>query len=97
MEGYAKLSQLMGKDETDGHYLIFQKFEQLSAQNLLYHQAEIVNLQETLNHYAKENAESEDRDKQLYARDWDALGNPGDNEQWATWLQLRKQLKEYCM
>lgn len=96
MEGYEKLAQLMGNSHTDGHFLIFQKFEQLSAQNILYLQAEIVNLQETLAGVAKEDAESEGLERQLFARDWWALSSAEDGEQWGTFLHLRGKLKEYC-
>jgi len=94
MEGYAKLAHLMGNHHTDGHFLIFQKFEQLSAQNLLYLQAEIVDLQETLTNCVKENSEYPDR--QGFATDWWKLSNSDASEQWDTWLQLRSKLKEYC-
>jgi len=94
MEGYAKLAHLMGNHHTDGHFLIFQKFERLSAQNLLYLQAEIVDLQETLANYVKEN--SEYRDRQEFATDWWKLSTSAASEQWDTWLQLRSKLKEYC-
>jgi hypothetical protein len=96
MEGYAKLAHLMGDNHTDGHFLIFQKFEQLSAQNLLYLQAEIVNLQETLNHHVKSDSESPDPDRRMFSRDWWALSRSEDSEQWDTWIQLRGKLKEYC-
>ena len=96
MEGYEKLAQLMGNSHTDGHFLIFQKFEHMSAQNLLYLQAEIVNLQETLAGLAKEDAESEDPERQLFARDWWALSSAEDSGQWEIFLQLRSKLKEYC-
>jgi hypothetical protein len=96
MEGYAKLAHLMGDSQTDGHFLIFQKFEHLSAQNLLYLQAEIVNLQETLNHHIKGDAESQNPDAKMFSRDWWALSSSDDSEQWETWLQLRIKLKAYC-
>lgn len=96
MEGYEKLAQLMGNSHTDGHFLIFQKFEHLSAQNLLYLQAEIVNLQETLAGLAKEDAESEDPERQVYSRDWWALSSAEDGEQWEVFLRLRSKLKAYC-
>lgn len=92
MEGYARLANLMGNDRSDGHFLIFQKFESLSAQNLLYLQAEIINLQEKLGEQVQEDASSPETEKQLYTRDWDTLGNPGDNRQWATWLEVRELL-----
>jgi hypothetical protein len=96
MEGYEKLARLMGNSRTDGHFLIFQKFEHLSAQNLLYLQAEIVNLQGSLAGLAKEDAESEDPERRLFARDWWALSSAEDSEQWETFLQLRGKLKDYC-
>lgn len=96
MEGYEKLAKLMGNSHTDGHFLIFEKFEHLSAQNLLYLQAEIVNLRETLAGLAKEDAESEDPERQLFAKDWWAVSSAEDSEQWETFLQLRSKLREYC-
>ncbi|TAQ89112.1 hypothetical protein B7494_g2578 [Chlorociboria aeruginascens] len=94
MKGYAKLANLMGNDHTDGHFLIFQKFEQLSAQNLLYLQAEIVDLQESLADCIKEDTEHPDR--QAFATDWWKLSSSKATEQWDTWRQLRSKLKEYC-
>ena len=96
MEGYEKLAQLMGNSHTDHHFLIFEKFEHLSAQNLLYLQAEIVNLRETLAVLAKEDAESENPERQLFMKDWWALSSAEDCEQWETFLQLRSKLREYC-
>ncbi|KAN0089867.1 hypothetical protein V8E51_018446 [Hyaloscypha variabilis] len=95
MEGYEKLAQLMGNSRTDGHFLIFQKFESLSAQNILYLQAEIVNLQETLGGLAKENAESDCPERKKIAQDWWSLSSAKDCEQWETFLHLRRTLKEY--
>jgi hypothetical protein len=96
MEGYEKLSQLMGNSHTDGHFLIFEKFANLSALNLLYLQAEIVNLRETLVALAKEDAESTDPERQWFTRDWEALSSSEDSKQWETFLQLRSKLKAYC-
>jgi hypothetical protein len=96
MEGYEKLSQFMGNSHTDGHFLIFQKSSNLSVQNLLYLQAEIVDLQESLTILAKADAESEDPRRQSFAKDWWLLSTAEDNRQWKTFLQLRSKLKEYC-
>ena len=96
MEGYAKLAKLMGDGRTDGHFLIFQKFESLSAQNLLYLQAEIMNLKESLDCIAKRDSDSGDSEKQLYTRDWEALSSSTDSLQWEKWLEIRCKLKEYC-
>ena len=96
MEGYAKLAKLMGDDRTDGHFLIFQKFEPLSAQNLLYLQAELINLQESLSIIAKRDSESSDPEKLLHTQDWEALSSSKDSPQWEKWLEIRGKLKEYC-
>jgi hypothetical protein len=95
MEGYSKLAELMGNPRTDGHFLIFQKFESISAQNLLYLQAEIINLKESIDKIAGNDSRSEDPDRQLSAVDWEAL-NSADSVQWEKWLELRRKLKEYC-
>jgi hypothetical protein len=96
MEGYSKLASLMGNDHTSGHFLIFQKFENLSAQNLLYLQAEIIHLRSQLSDIAIRDLASEDEDRQLYTRDWWALSSSGDDTQWQKWLELRVKLREYC-
>ncbi|KAH6722946.1 hypothetical protein BKA61DRAFT_565600 [Leptodontidium sp. MPI-SDFR-AT-0119] len=93
MEGYAKLADLMGNDHTDGHFLIFQKFEALSAQNLLYLQAELINLQENLGFLTSRDVE--DPEKSMFTRDWEALSSADDDSQWQKWLEIRRKLKEY--
>jgi hypothetical protein len=94
MEGYNKLATLMGDGHTDGHFLIFQKFESISAQNLLYLQAEIINLKETLDKITE--IDSEDPEKRVFTQDWEALSSSPDSVQWEKWLELRRKLKEYC-
>jgi hypothetical protein len=96
MEGYAKLAQLMGDNRTDGHFLIFQRFGALSAQNLLYLQAELANLQESLEILVQRDSESSDVKKSQFAQDWAALSSSEDSLQWTKWLELRCKLKEYC-
>jgi hypothetical protein len=96
MEGYSKLANLMGDDRTDGHYLIFQKFESVSAQNLLYLQAEIINLKENFDKIAEINSKSEDPQKQKFTQDWEVLSSSEDSVQWEKWLEIRCKLKEYC-
>lgn len=96
MEGYAKLGQLMGDRRTDGHFLIFQKFESLSAQNLLYLQAELANLQESLEVLVKRDNLSSDPEKKQFGQDWAALSSSENSSQWIKWLEIRCKLKEYC-
>ncbi|KAG0650167.1 hypothetical protein D0Z07_2935 [Hyphodiscus hymeniophilus] len=95
MEGYSKLASLMGNDQTDGHFLIFQKFESLSAQNLLYLQAEIINLKESLDKIAEIDAKSDNPERQLFTQDWEALSTSADSIQWEKWIEIRGRLKVY--
>jgi len=94
MEGYNKLANLMGDPRSDGHFLIFQKFESISAQNLLYLQAEIINLKESIDKIAE--IDSADPERKDFAVDWEALSSATDSVQWGKWLELRQKLKEYC-
>ena len=96
MEGYSKLADLMGDDRTEAHFLILQKFESISAQNLLYLQAEIINLKESLDTIADIDSRSTDLEKQLFTRDWEALSTSENSVQWEKWLEIRSKLKEYC-
>ena len=94
MEGYSKLASLMGDARTDGHFLIFQKFESISAQNLLYLQAEITNLKESIDKIAQ--IDSENPERKDFAVDWETLSSSTDSIQYEKWLELRRKLKEYC-
>ncbi|PMD49300.1 uncharacterized protein K444DRAFT_638802 [Hyaloscypha bicolor E] len=93
MEGYSKLASLMGDARTDGHFLIFQKFESISAQNLLYLQAEITNLKESIDKIAQ--IDSENPERKDFAVDWETLSSSTDSIQYEKWLELRRKLKEY--
>lgn len=96
MEGYSKLAELMANPRTDSHFLIFQKFESISAQNLLYLQAEIINLKECIDKIADIDSKAEDRDRRESAVDWEALSSATNSTQWQKWLELRQKLKEFC-
>lgn len=94
MEGYAKLSSLMA---TDPEFAIYRKFGALNAQNLLYYQAELIDLEEELQQIAARDRRSQDSEKRLFAENWFELSNakfPKD-VQYKKVLQLRKVLKEY--
>lgn len=100
VEGYDRLAKFMGDEAA---FAIFRRHAVLSAQNLLYYQAELQDLEEKLEKYRKEDRESGHSDRTQYAYDWDTLrastspaadeGN--DSRQWKTWLEIRKKLKEY--
>ena len=102
MKGYARLALLMGDYP---EVAIFRRFSVLSAQNLLYLQAELRDLEVDLRRYAEEDDNSAHRDRKVYSLDWFALkqscedfadeGN--DGRQWQTVLALRSKLEEYRM
>ena len=93
MEGYAKLASLMGAHPEVG---ILRRFGALNAQNLLYLQAELVNLESEFRTIS-------DNSRQIDSRDWFSLsiskndtndeGSVGD--QWRVALMIRDRLKEY--
>ena len=84
----------MGDPCPDGHFLIFQKFETISAQNLLYLQAEIINLKESIEKVAE--IDYADPDRKDFAVDWETLSSATNSVQWNKWLELRHKLDEYC-
>ena len=107
MEGYPKLASLMGACP---EVAILRRFGSLNARNLLYLQAELVALEETLRACTERNNASNDADRIRSARDWYTLSrlgsassnnNNGSNVdagvEWRTMLEIRKKLKEYSL
>lgn len=102
MKGYAKIAQLMGEHP---EVAILRRFSTLSAQNLLYLQAELRDLELELSKYAKLDDASEHPDRKAYSLDWLALKESGeedveegnDGHQWETMLAIRSKLEEYGM
>ena len=93
MEGYAKLSERIA---FHGELGIFRRFAAINAQNLLYLQAEIHELEADLRQYAKEDADAKCSTRNQYSRNWRKLAqSPEDQKQWNTMCALREKLKEY--
>jgi hypothetical protein len=100
MKGYSKLGLLMGDFPESA---ILRRFSALSAQNLLYLQAELRSLEFDLRRYAEMDDESAHPDRKVYSLDWLALkescdetteeGN--DGSQWEYMLEIRMKLEEY--
>lgn len=65
MEGYAKVAQLMAKYE---EFAILRGFRRLNYQNLLYLQAQIIHLKESLGRVVEQDAI--DPERKEYLRDW---------------------------
>jgi hypothetical protein len=93
--GYTKLGQFM----TSKHYAIFRQFQSLAARDLLYLQAELVQLDIEHQHAAQTDRECTD-ERQYNDREWWHLSNSGPRglggEQWASALKIRMKLREYC-
>ncbi|KAE8448777.1 hypothetical protein EG329_008779 [Mollisiaceae sp. DMI_Dod_QoI] len=100
MKGYAKLGWLMG---TFPNTAVLRRFSALSAQNLLYLQAELTSLEEDLRKYAAEDDESSHPDRNVYSLNWLALresiaedAEEGNNKsQWEIMEAIRNKLEEY--
>ncbi|KAK8062015.1 hypothetical protein PG994_008381 [Apiospora phragmitis] len=97
-EGYAKISQLMGCQDTCA---IYRRFRRLNSLNLLYLQAELTQLEEELESIAKRDAA--DPERRFHAKDWWSLSQHNDDdeededaaEQWEKVLEIREKLEQY--
>ncbi|KAF4905254.1 hypothetical protein CGCFRS4_v000820 [Colletotrichum fructicola] len=61
--GYAEVANWMARD-VDNETLIYRRFDELAARNLLYLQSELLGLENQLNELDKQDAEDEDMDWQ---------------------------------
>ena len=98
MEGYAKIAERMA---TLPSLAIFRQFQALRAQNLLYMQAELVELETRFREQASRDSQSQEPNEKLYSRDWLTLSSPDDKgqigEQWRLALEIRGKLEAYGM
>lgn len=98
MQGYALLGWRMAVHHDLG---IFRRFAALSAQNLLYMQAELTYLERELREREKLNNNFEDSDpRSNYAHNWNVLSADESEagteiSQWNLCLSLRDKLKAY--
>lgn len=98
--GYDTLGKLMGKIPEATAFL---RFGALSAEDLLYMQAEIVELERRLRDYQRDDKQSTNKDRQQYSVNWarlrdsceDDAASGNDSLQIETILELRGKLKEY--
>jgi hypothetical protein len=93
--GYAKLAQFIA----DQQYAIIRKFQHLAAHDLLYLQAELVQLEIEYSDAAQLDRECDD-ERKFYDREWWHLSNSKrrgfKGEQWDLALKIRAKLREYC-
>ncbi len=95
---YSSLAELLGN--TDG-LAIYRRFATLNAQNLLYLQSELINLEDELKRLVVADSLSDDEQYRVFKHDVTAMKNaPGDaagGKQWKKVLEIREKLKEYSM
>ncbi|KAK3385713.1 hypothetical protein B0H63DRAFT_473466 [Podospora didyma] len=100
VEGYDRLGRLMGELPDTA---IFRRFGALGAEDLLYRQAELCELERRLREDQREDKESRHEDRVRYARDWGRLQSSvdedapegNDGSQLETILEIREKLKDY--
>lgn len=95
VQGYPQLAHHMG---TISDSLIFRRFASLNAKNLLYLQAELMNLETKLRKYELADSRCSGSNRSTYGRDWYWLSRSaedGSTKQWRTVLSIRKKLRIY--
>ena len=93
--GYPKLA---AKIEIQPELAIYRRFGALNAQNLLYYQAELTDLEEQLRKQQAQDDQDPRGRKSMYAKTWYRLQESetdGDTDQLDLVLKIREKLKEY--
>jgi hypothetical protein len=97
MDGYDKFADFIGDNP---EMSIYRRFSKLGAKNILYLQAELVNLEAELGEIIKDDKTSGDEKKEPFPYSvWhlkDSLRDQDRNAQWSKVLEIRHTLKEYC-
>ena|SRR5437763_12725876 len=96
MDGYAKVARLM-MHHTEKSCV--RGFKALSLQNLLYLQAELVQLEAEYRKLAIADRKSGHPCRELYEKSYRLLSQSqldGNDDQFQKFLQIRAKLKEYC-
>ena len=96
LDGYARLANIFGQyPET----AIYNRFARLNAKNLLYMQAELIQIEYELDTVALEDSQDDDpgrRSFQSYVYNMKKARGQ-DGVQWKMVLEMRQRLKEYSM
>jgi hypothetical protein len=98
--GFAALSSLMASDG-DQELLIFRKFDEISARNLLYLQCELLSIEDRLKRCDRKLSKSGDMDLEEAAETWETMveqakdGKPVAQEMMELIHELRAKVKEY--
>jgi hypothetical protein len=98
--GYHHLAELLRQYPEIG---IYRSFNQLNSLNLLYYEAELIDLEKDLLLYSHADSKSDDPARRQYSRSWWQMrkrerkedDDSSSNKQWRTMLKIREVLKEY--
>lgn len=96
LNGYSRLANLVGQYPG---MAILRRFSRLNAQNLLYMQAELAQMEYELEIVAAEDSQSENPDVHSYQTYVHNMkkAQGSDSLQWQMVLEMRERLKEYSM
>ncbi|KAF2435295.1 hypothetical protein EJ08DRAFT_625712 [Tothia fuscella] len=89
--GYAFFSRLI---RVERRFMIYRSFAELNARNLLYLQAELVDLEQDLLYVTGKDYCSKDMAERRFLLNAREL-REGNGQQWAKVLEIREKLKEY--
>jgi hypothetical protein len=101
-EGFAAVAKWTAMDP-DNETLIYRKFDELAARNLLYLQSELLFLEQKLYDMDKKDASSDDMDLKDAARTWETLmrqiksDDQKAKDRMALIRDLRAKMREYRM
>jgi len=93
--GYHAVARFL---DVDTRIPVIRRFGVLNTQDLLYMQAELVQLERELECISREDAESHDADRTAYRHSAQALQQSlqrGDDFQWKKVLEIREKLRQY--
>ena len=89
---YSGLARVMGPYPS---MAMFKQFSELNTRNLLYLQAELVDLEQQLKILILLDEKSGDPIRIAHQRDALTLRGSAANKQWEKFLEIREKLKEY--
>ena len=98
--GYDHLAEFMAQDPS---LAIVRRFGRLNMLSILHLQAELVDLESDLDHYALQDKNGSDSCRQRYFRSWiqfsyrctDKESSDKSQRQWQTMLKIREVLRQY--
>jgi hypothetical protein len=93
--GYPGLAKVMGPHPG---MALFKRFAVLNARNLLYMQAELIDLELQFDILTSQDHTSSDPRRRAFAKEFLKLSEPLDGlqaQQWQKALEIREKLKEY--